>query len=473
MNNILKLWTSVLKNIAQDWVETLGCLNDMQDGFRPFRDIYDGQSAHISALENAKLQKQNIFAAYVDFRSAFNGMDHRWLFRILNDFGFPDQFIKICQGLYRASTTSYVTPYGCTPPIAVLRGTLQGDTLSPFLFSIFLEPLLKWLTQGNRGYTYSGVGRDTPTYPGHGYVDDVSIVTHTLQNLKIQLYKLESFCNRLHLPLEIIKCLATGALWSYGNPMAARPLSILKDAIHSLHLTDETGQPQKLTFLPPNASAKLLGLDIAATLDTRPHKFRLLSELRTLTKALSHFSLSADRKLRILKTLIIPKIFTLPLGVFDVPSLKTFQALLNAATRNILSLVKNFPNEALTRPATQAGLSTPSIFVISTTRLIEHLTTTLNSTGHKGDQKRAHVALLCKKYQHHPFESLDSARTELPTLRALAHAKKIGGVDFRGFPSLHLDNDISRTLREAVKSYVATADLLSHKAQSTTLTDSE
>ena len=128
----------------------------------------------------------------------------------------------------------------------------------------------------------------------------------------------------MHIPLEIIKCLATGALWSYGNPMAARPLSILKDAIHSLHLTDDTGQPQKLTFLPPNASSKLLGLDIAAPLDTKTHRSRLLSELRNLTKALCHFSLSSDRKLRILKTLIIPKIFTLPLGVFDVLALKTF-----------------------------------------------------------------------------------------------------------------------------------------------------
>jgi hypothetical protein len=75
-----------------------------------------------------------------------------------------------------------------TPTIPIHRGTLQGDTLSPFLFTIFMEPLLIWLSIGSRGYK----PKQHPELPesihmkydGHGYADDISITTRTLENLK-------------------------------------------------------------------------------------------------------------------------------------------------------------------------------------------------------------------------------------------------------------------------------------------------
>jgi hypothetical protein len=42
--------------------------------------------------------------------------------------------------------------YGNVIPLSIYTGTLQGDTVSPFLFTIFMESLLRWLTVGNWGY---------------------------------------------------------------------------------------------------------------------------------------------------------------------------------------------------------------------------------------------------------------------------------------------------------------------------------
>jgi hypothetical protein len=53
-------------------------------------------------------------------------------------------FVDTCEQLYYGvSTTDYITPYGSTPSIDINRGTMQGDTLFPFLFTLFLEPFLR------------------------------------------------------------------------------------------------------------------------------------------------------------------------------------------------------------------------------------------------------------------------------------------------------------------------------------------
>jgi hypothetical protein len=147
--------------------------------------------------EDAKLSKNNIYSAYSDFKGAFVGMDHRIIFQIMREYGFQDSYIETCKQLYVASSAYYMTIHGNTIPIPIHIGTLQGETLSSFLFAIFMEPLLRWLYVGSRGYRPSYQPHKSTTaiitYDDHGYADDVSITTGTIQYLRIQTMKLNLF----------------------------------------------------------------------------------------------------------------------------------------------------------------------------------------------------------------------------------------------------------------------------------------
>jgi len=140
-------------------------------------------------VRRCKLSKNNIYTTYSGFKGAFGGMDHRILFQIMKEYCFQESYINTCKQIYEVSNTYYMTSHGNTSLISIQRGTLQADTLSPFLFTIFMEPLLRWLAVESRGYcpTYQPHKSTTAilTYDDHGYADDVSITAGTLRNLKI------------------------------------------------------------------------------------------------------------------------------------------------------------------------------------------------------------------------------------------------------------------------------------------------
>lgn len=81
--------------------------------------------------------------------------------------------------------------FGQTKPIPVQRGTRQGDTLSPYLFIIFLEPLLKWLQNKNDGYSSKTLHTKLSSV---AYANDLVVIANKLTFIQIQLNKLDKYC---------------------------------------------------------------------------------------------------------------------------------------------------------------------------------------------------------------------------------------------------------------------------------------
>jgi hypothetical protein len=210
-----------------------------------------------------------MYTAYSDFKGAFGGTDHRVLFKTIRELGFPECYTQTCEQIYNVSGTYNMTPHGNTPTIPIHRGTLQGDTLSPFIFVIFTEPLVRWLFIGSRGYKPTQQ-KEQPigtyiSYDAHGYVNDISITTNTLDNLQVQIKKLHLFNKYTGSELETTKCEATGALWGYGNPTSKENTHQLRSQISTIKFEDGT----PINYLPPSKSYKMLGVHINPMLDFR------------------------------------------------------------------------------------------------------------------------------------------------------------------------------------------------------------
>ena len=94
--------------------------------------------------------------------------------------GIPRDAIAVIKDLYQGASIVVKTPKGDTPPIPIMgRGTIQGDTLSPLLFIIYMEPLLRWLQEDRR--TYRMKTSDEEVGP-LAYADDLSVITEDPQD---------------------------------------------------------------------------------------------------------------------------------------------------------------------------------------------------------------------------------------------------------------------------------------------------
>ena len=138
-NTIDKLFTSTLTLILSAYGERHQILHNSQEGFRAKRCTSRQLQLLIAALEDAQFTTQDIYLLYIDFKNASGSIDHTRLLAIMKDLGYPEDVVKLVANIYSQSNTIFIGEhFGQTPKIPIQRGTIQGDTLSPYLFIIFI-----------------------------------------------------------------------------------------------------------------------------------------------------------------------------------------------------------------------------------------------------------------------------------------------------------------------------------------------
>ena len=126
----------------------------------------------------------------------------------MKDLAYPEDAVKLVGNIHSQSNTIFIGQYfGQTQKIPIQRGTIQDDTLSPYLFILFLEPLLRWLQRGKNGYT---LGTSKITINTAVYADDLAIIANNLTSVQSQLNKLDKYCEWAGMDLGITKCAITG-----------------------------------------------------------------------------------------------------------------------------------------------------------------------------------------------------------------------------------------------------------------------
>ena len=94
---------------------------------------------HQKAIEFQK----NFYFCFIDSAKAFDCVDHNKLWNILQEMGMPDHLTCLLRNLYAVQETTVRTRHGKTDWLQLGKGVCQGCILSPCLFSLYAEYIMR------------------------------------------------------------------------------------------------------------------------------------------------------------------------------------------------------------------------------------------------------------------------------------------------------------------------------------------
>ena len=156
LNSDYKLFTKALALQLLDPIDNM--IHRDQAGFIPGRSIFDHIRLTRVMITYAEAMETNGTIIALDQEKAYDKITHRYLWKTLEAFNFPDCFINTVKHLYHDAKTTVAINGELSDPYPVKRGVRQGDPLSCFLFNIGIEPLACLIrNSGNiRGFKIPG-----------------------------------------------------------------------------------------------------------------------------------------------------------------------------------------------------------------------------------------------------------------------------------------------------------------------------
>ena len=94
-------------------------------------------------IEKAKELQKNIYFCFIDYAKAFGCVDHNKLWKILQEMGIPDHVTCLLRNLYTGQEATVRTGHGTTDWFQIGKGVCQGCILSPSLFNLYAEYIMR------------------------------------------------------------------------------------------------------------------------------------------------------------------------------------------------------------------------------------------------------------------------------------------------------------------------------------------
>jgi len=83
------------------------------------------------------------YFCFIDYAKAFDCVHHNKLWKILKDMGIPEHLICLLRNLYAGQEATVRTGHGTTDWFQIGKGVRQGCILSPCLFNLYAEYIMR------------------------------------------------------------------------------------------------------------------------------------------------------------------------------------------------------------------------------------------------------------------------------------------------------------------------------------------
>ena len=195
-------------------------INIVQAGFRPNRGTRDHIFNLRNIIEKCREYNKDLYACFIDYSKAFDCVEHRKMWNIMLEMGFSRHLVRLIESLYEGQEAAVRVDGEDSEWFGVGKGVRQGCILSPYLFNIYAENIMRnvrsddqrFIIQDNQVQdTYDSLNIGGREYPELRYADDTVLLSTTPEGLEkmIRAVKTHSEDQNLFLNAKKTKIMRT------------------------------------------------------------------------------------------------------------------------------------------------------------------------------------------------------------------------------------------------------------------------
>uniref|UniRef100_A0A803TV12 Reverse transcriptase domain-containing protein n=1 Tax=Anolis carolinensis TaxID=28377 RepID=A0A803TV12_ANOCA len=339
LNTDYKIFTKILANRLKDFlVEWIG---EDQTGFLPARSIKDNVRIIIDALEYYEQHNQTeVGFLSLDAEKAFDNLNWNFFKLLFQELDLGFQIQNGINSIYEDQWAKIQLNGQETNKFAISKGTRQGCPLSPLIFIMALETLLRAIRNDSN---LQGPRIDKQDYKYRAFADDViCIIENPIQNIKNWLLKIEEYGNVAGLKINTKKTMILTKNMSKKKQKELHDISGLKTV-------------SKLKYLGIWLSAKnnqLLDLNYVG-------KWK---EIRSDLEKWNNLNVSLVGRIAIIKMNVLPKLLYLFQNLPIIRSPKIFKDWQKDISKFIWRGKKpRIKFSTMISPKTQGGFGLPNL----------------------------------------------------------------------------------------------------------------
>ena len=145
---------------------------------------------------------RNIYFCFIDYAKTFDCVDHNKLWKILKEMGIPDHLTCLLRNLYAGQKAAVRTGHGTTDWFQIGKGVHQDCILSPCLFNLSAEYIMRKAGLEEAQAEIKTAGRNISNLR---YADDTTLMAESEDELKSLLMKVKEESEKVGLKLNIQK----------------------------------------------------------------------------------------------------------------------------------------------------------------------------------------------------------------------------------------------------------------------------
>jgi len=292
-------------------------------------------------IQQSRKEEEDLAVVWLDLANAYGSVPHAAIMYALDFFWVPEHVIQTIKAYLDVYKISFVTPAYRSKDVSVEKGVAAGDTISPLLFVMVKEIVIKGSSRTAGIVRCPRVNEQLP--PIRAFMDDLTCTQQRYEEMVKLLRRLEELIGWVRMQFKPRKCRA----------LVLRKGKIVSDSF-------EIGDGVGVMLMPSvlEKPVKCLGRLYTAALSDSERKVEVRKDIEDGLRVISDCKLQGTLKCWMYQFGLLPRIMW-PMIMYEIPmtAVEEFERLISKHLRRWLCLPPGTSSVALY--ATSTNLSYP------------------------------------------------------------------------------------------------------------------